>query len=308
MRAFIVLLGLVICSAFAFAQNQITYQGSLSQSGAPVTATKTLGFTLYNALTQGSAVESLGEHQVDIVDGFFTVILDTLSDFRADLYLEIYVLEQGETQILSPRDRITSTPRSIYSHNTRGLYVTGLGQVGVNEKKPSAQLQVNATAGLGESLRLANVEHSTELRFTGTVPGYNIQAWESETNRPMNIGLNRAGGAVLIGDSGIRFDDGTAIRSSGAPRAAGLVGEASVTLEFESIPPGGFGNVVASIPGALPGDILIVSMNVSPPLFVRPKSVGTDSATATIEYLDLNDGSSTKSLAGRTIEFVVIRP
>jgi hypothetical protein len=289
----------------AYGQNQITYQGSLIQSGQPVNGTRTLGFRLFDDLTQGNPVEFLGDYQVDVVDGLFTAILDTTSDFRQDLYLEIYVLDQGQPEILSPRTRITAGPKSIYSLNTRGLYVTPLGQVGVNEREPTAQLEVQADAGLGRSLRLTNEEHDTELDFTGNSSIYDLQVRDSALDRPLNLGLNRGGGSVVVGQPGIRFDDGSVVNSAGAPRAVGLVGQSTVVVPEQDIAPGGRRFIASGIPGVESNDIVIVSSDeVRNPFVLTPATGGG----AWITFINNSSFNTAIQLNQATVYFTILRP
>jgi len=304
MRTTFLVFVLLACSPPTFAQYQITYQGSLSQSGTPATGTKTLGFRLWDDLTQGALIETLGEYQVDLVDGLFTTILDTSNEFRRDLYLEIYVLDQGQTEVLSPRTRITASPRSVYSLNTRGLYVTAAGQVGVNEQRPDAQLQVNAFAGLGESLRLTNEGHFTEMQFTGDPAIYDIQVRDSDLDRPLSLGLNRDGGSIVVGDGGIRFDDSSVINSASTPRAAGIVGEATITVASQSVPAGASVPVSSGITGVQQGDVVIVNGWVPNPFVLSQVS----EADAAITLIDNSFSGNSRQLPETTVRFIVIRP
>jgi hypothetical protein len=296
---------LLLAISPAQGQNQITYQGSLTQSGQPVNGTRTLGFRLFDDLTQGSPVEFLGESQLDVLNGLFTAILDTTSDFRQDLYLEIYVLDQGQPEVLSPRTRITAAPKAIYSLNTRGLYVTPLGQVGVNEREPTAQLEVQADAGLGRSLRLKNEEHDTELDFIGDSSIYDLQVRDSALDRPLNLGLNRGGGSVVVGQPGIRFDDGSVVNSARAPRVVGLVGQSTVVVPEQTVSAGGRRFVASGIPGVEVNDIVIVSSDdVRNPFVLTPATGGG----AWITFINNGGFPTQRQLNQATVYFTILRP
>ncbi len=104
-----------------------TYQGRLTDSGAPSNGTYELEFKLYDALTGGTqqpqpapvTVQFTGAQAVTVVNGVFTVQLDFgASAFPgAARYLEVGVRRAGDPSFttLSPRQPVTATPYAIRS-------------------------------------------------------------------------------------------------------------------------------------------------------------------------------------------------
>src|SRR5215831_15705205 len=117
------LLALLLAASNATAQtSQFTYQGKLTDSGAPANALYDFILTLWDAPTNGNQIGSGQNIQsVAVVDGIFTVTLDFgAGAFNgASRFLEISVKPTGNPAILptllSPRQQVLSTPYAIKS-------------------------------------------------------------------------------------------------------------------------------------------------------------------------------------------------
>jgi hypothetical protein len=100
---------------------QFTYQGKLTDNGAPINALYDLVLTLWDAPTNGNQIASAQNIQsVAVVDGIFTVTLDFgAGAFNgANRFLEISVKPSGNPgspTLLSPRQQVLSTPYAIKS-------------------------------------------------------------------------------------------------------------------------------------------------------------------------------------------------
>jgi hypothetical protein len=112
------LIFLLIVSLIVFAQppREITYQGYLTDNNnAPVTANLQLTFTIYDALTAGTALWT-DVFTVAVLNGVFSVRLGSSAalalDFDAPYWLGIQVESDPE---LSPRVQLTSAAYSINS-------------------------------------------------------------------------------------------------------------------------------------------------------------------------------------------------
>ena len=97
-----------------------TYQGRLTDGGAPAEGTYDLRFILYDADTGGSQVSStIMKEDVLVNEGLFTVQLDFGAVFDGSLrYLEISVRPSGSGDVyavLSPRQALTAAPNAIYA-------------------------------------------------------------------------------------------------------------------------------------------------------------------------------------------------
>src|SRR5688500_15245378 len=119
--AIISLLSLImILSAGAFSQTPVfTYQGKLSDTGAPPTGTYQMEFRLFDAASGGGQIGNVvPNNAVSVVDGIFTVSLNfggATTFTGADRFLQISVRRNaGESFVmLNPRQQIASSPYSI---------------------------------------------------------------------------------------------------------------------------------------------------------------------------------------------------
>lgn len=119
------LIGLILMGAltvsFADVPSTITYQGSLKESGAPVTGTKTMLFRLTNA--DGSQVYwSSGNRSVSVANGLFAVPLDPTGVDWAHVVPFIEVSVEG--QFLSPREKLSASPYALVSQTVTDSAIT----------------------------------------------------------------------------------------------------------------------------------------------------------------------------------------
>ena len=100
---------------------EFTFQGSLTAAGQAASGNHDFEFRLYDALTGGSQIGGvLTRSAVPVAAGSFSVSLDFGPQFPGgDRFLEIRVRAVGEANftILSPRQRVASTPYSVRSLN-----------------------------------------------------------------------------------------------------------------------------------------------------------------------------------------------
>ena len=310
MRFVIALLVITLCSTAALAQSTFTYQGELNDNGNPVNATKTLRFVLFDDDASPTAVESLGEHSVDIVDGLFTIELTPTTSMSNDLYLEVTVVE-GTDHVLSPRQRITFAPKSLYSLTTRGIHVDSVGRVGINTTSPEAPLEVLGGFGQTEILRLGSPEAPWSMQLFTNPDNVAIQSFMFQPPRPGILHLNPAGGLIDVGPDGFRFPDGSGINSVPTNNLIGLVGTATATVSEVQIEGGGNRGYGASVPGAMPGDFVIVSTTsaLSHQFIIhnaRVSSAGFVGVTITNANTD-DDAIIFDTLDANTINFLVLR-
>lgn len=98
------------------APNTIVYQGRLADtSGAPITTSVSVGFAVYNATSEGTALWSATKSFTPDANGIFTVELGPFGDtvFTGDkLYMGIKV---GTDPEMMPRQVLTSAPYSFQS-------------------------------------------------------------------------------------------------------------------------------------------------------------------------------------------------
>lgn len=117
-----------------------TYQGRLTEGGAPANGSYDLRFILYTAESGGSQVGSIIETKDDVpvANGLFTVTLNFgLGVFDGSpRWLEIAVrpgASSGDFTVLSPRQRITPTPYAFHAAMAEALEVpwSAIGSSGI---------------------------------------------------------------------------------------------------------------------------------------------------------------------------------
>jgi hypothetical protein len=92
-----------------------TYQGRLTDNGAPAEGSHEFEFTLFDAPTDGTNLGVVTVEEVQVVDGIFTVNLDFgAAAFNGDArWLEIWVRNDSDGQpgaVLAPRQGIMAVP------------------------------------------------------------------------------------------------------------------------------------------------------------------------------------------------------
>ena len=126
------------------AAQAFTYQGVLSQSGAPVNGTLDLRFQLWNALAGGAQVGGdVNKPGLALANGMINVSLDFgPSAFDGNSrWLAVQIVTNGGATVttLLPRQPLTPVP---YALQTRGLTVDAASNLGINTTAPTARLDV----------------------------------------------------------------------------------------------------------------------------------------------------------------------
>jgi hypothetical protein len=131
MKSFNPLLGLALALGLAHSAlaqtTAFTYQGRLTDNGAPAHGNYDLSFSLRDSLTAGSPLGSpFGASAIAVTNGLFTVTVDFGAGLftGADRWLEISVRTNGSGgsySTLSPRQPITPTPYALQSLNASSV-------------------------------------------------------------------------------------------------------------------------------------------------------------------------------------------
>jgi hypothetical protein len=119
-RTLVAALLISLCASIAQAQTtEFTYQGKLTDSGAPVSGNYDLQFRLFDIASGGVPLGTQTKSNLLVTSGIFTAQLDFGGNFKgAARFLEIAVKVAGSPDpftVLSPRQPITSTPYAIRS-------------------------------------------------------------------------------------------------------------------------------------------------------------------------------------------------
>jgi len=146
------ILALIVCTAnFSIAApmgTAWTYQGRLMDANFPADGLYDFIFGLFDGPEGPGELDARIIHNLDVIDGYFTVELDFGSDIfdGSDRWLQVEI-RPGELEDpnvytpLNPRQRITPIP---YALQTRGIFVNGAGQVGIGTKNPQVRLSLGA--------------------------------------------------------------------------------------------------------------------------------------------------------------------
>ncbi len=160
----IILVSLAMLVSSGAQSTAITYQGRLTQAGAPATGQFDLQFTLKDALTGGATIAgSITKTEVPVSAGIFTVELDfgAASFSGEDRWLEIAVRSSaggGAFTTLTPRQPLTANP---YSLQTRGIFVDNAGNVGINPLFPALRSGPTAASGATRQKQITSSDGSS---------------------------------------------------------------------------------------------------------------------------------------------------
>jgi len=166
-----------------------TYQGQLTDAGAPANGNYDLRFGLFDAAMGGAPVGTAQTvPAVPVSNGIFTVQLDFGAGAfpGANRFLEIEVRPIGGSGFttIAVRQQLNATPYAIQARNAQQLdgvlasqYVKSIssGQVGIGTVTPQAKLEVSGSWN-GEHGQLTLSGHRPTIRFTGDADSGN-QSW-----------------------------------------------------------------------------------------------------------------------------------
>ena len=111
-----------IASTTASAQTEFTYQGTIEVAGVPANGLYDMQFRLSDITTPGGFHVSDEVLGITVTDGLFSVEIDFgFSDYSSGLVQDIEILVRqsgggGGYTALSPKQRLTSTPRAILAN------------------------------------------------------------------------------------------------------------------------------------------------------------------------------------------------
>lgn len=140
-----------------------SYQGRLTESGAPANGNFDVQFRMFDAPSAGTQQgDTLTQNPVAASNGVFTVILDfgAAVVIGADRFLEIGVRPSGSGAaytVLAPRHQITSSPYAIQTLNAQMLgglpssrYIStdASGNVGIGTATPTSKMEIVGSGGL----------------------------------------------------------------------------------------------------------------------------------------------------------------
>ena len=193
------------------AQTSFTYQGRLSTGAAPANGQYEITFTLFDALTNGTATGSQTISPVPVTNGLFAVLLDFGSNAftGAPRWLEVAVTVFGSDQpvtVLQPRQPVTATPYALHALNAANLMnsenapleikVNGVRALRVEPAGPSGSAAANIIGGYAQN----GVSNGVVGAFIG---GGGLNDF-SEGNRPNRV---NASFSAIVGGYGNEVND-----------------------------------------------------------------------------------------------------
>ncbi|MCC7366577.1 MAG: hypothetical protein IT303_19625 [Dehalococcoidia bacterium] len=210
-------------SAAAALGDGITYQGRLTESGAPANGVYDIRFILYDAITGGTQVGSIQEKDnVNVAQGLFTVFLEfgaTAFDGEAR-WIEIAVrpgASAGTYQPLAPRQVITATPYALVAKSI-GIPFAATG----DEPSGDAVFEINndgdgyailatrnTTATAGDAIVGINSGAGAGVRGNSFVTGGRGVLGHSDNVN----GVAVEGSALSEGSVGGRFEGDTGVQA-----------------------------------------------------------------------------------------------
>src|SRR5687768_14337410 len=133
---------------------EFSYQGKLTNAGAPATGTFDFNFKLFPGSSEGTQIGSaIARDDVQVVNGIFTVTLDFGSApfvSGGANYLEIWVRPGSETggytQLL-PRAQITSSPYAVQTISAQVANALSSACVGCVSNNQIASIQGSKVTG-----------------------------------------------------------------------------------------------------------------------------------------------------------------
>lgn len=255
----------------SFAQGTaFQYQGQLSSGGGPATGSYDFQFTLYNAVTNGSAISStLTNTNVGVTNGLFTTTLDFgQNPFNGQsVWLNIGVRTNGSTPFtpLLPLQPVLPVPYAIFANSASNLVGTLSGSAFAGFTNAvsltnGANLFTGSFSGNGGSVTNVNVTNLTGVLADAQLPTNTAYVNSNQTFTASNTftGSNTFNGVNTFTNFGNSF--------SGSFFGNGLVGwivvpGTAVTAQIDH----GYlltnaQNVVVTLPtGANTGDIIRIA-------------------------------------------------
>lgn len=151
--------------------NAFTYQGKLTENGAPANGSYDLQFILYDSASGGAQVGTVTETEenVQVTQGLFAVTLDFgAGAFNGDArWLEIAVragTSTGGFTVLSPRQPVTGTPYALYAKTAGGFGLpfsgsaaagAGAGVLDITNTDVGSALKATSSGASGTALTAA---------------------------------------------------------------------------------------------------------------------------------------------------------
>lgn len=336
-------LALVGQPAAAQTDTAFTYQGRLDYQGSPYSGTADYRFSLWDAPVSGQQVSAnFNASQIRIEDGLLTAPIDFGSDvWAAPRWLEIAVRTpawdgQGQEPAFTTLAGRQPISRSPYSMQTRGIFVNADGtKVGVGTAAPLSPLHVVGQDNDGVNAGLRIQSNSQTMLIDGNEIDSDASVGlylNNNSETPVIIG--NSGGDLGVGTSspdhklhvlGDTFLEGDVLLGAFAGDTIDMVGQVrfpdgsvqtsyhvvatrrDMSVNFGELDAFQRGSVTATLFGAQPGDVLVLSVNgdVPEPFILHGAYV---SAPDTFRFHVTNVSLASRNPPAISFNIVALRP
>ncbi|MCC6463070.1 MAG: hypothetical protein IT260_21550 [Saprospiraceae bacterium] len=187
----------VACGSLLQAQNStLSVQGVLRKSdGAAVSdGTYSLTFRLWDAATNGTAVHTETQTNVQVTGGIYSTLLGTATAMTAPFDKSYYLgVTVGSGQELIPRAQLSSAPYTLAIRGQSNV-VPSNGSVGVGTLQPKSKLDVEGGLSVG-----ANYSGTTAAPANGAIIEGNVGIGTSGPQSKLDVEGSLAVGATYSG-------------------------------------------------------------------------------------------------------------
>ena len=306
---------LVIAAQTSLAQSSVfTYQGRLTDDGAPSNGSYELEFKLYDAASGGAqqpqptpvTIQFTGAQAVAVVNGLFTVQLDFGAGAfpGAARYLEVGVRKVGDQAFttLTPRQPISSTPYSIRSASA-ATASDFTGSLAGDVTGTQAATVVNSVGGQSAA-NLASGAGAANSATDGNTAGTIVKrdASGNFSAGTITAALNGNAASATTADSATTATTASAVSASAGDSVVTAINASSSTVNAARLP-----STLATQNGS--NTFSGTNTFSTSPTFSAGLSAGSqrvtnvatptaDSDAATKAYVDANSGGSATGAAG----------
>ena len=168
----------------------IAFQGQLTDAnGTPTVGSVTVTFRLYDALTAGTKLWEETQ-SVSADQGLFSALLGSITPLTIAFDQPYWVELQVNSEVLSPRQPLSSSPYALRAKTVEGVATTATGSVGIGTTVPAEKLEVvgnvKAAQFIGDGSRLTGLPTGGTGSSAWTLAGTAL----SYTSGPVGIGTS----------------------------------------------------------------------------------------------------------------------
>lgn len=235
--ASLLVLGLMLPTAAparaAAVGTSFTYQGTLHQSGTPLTGSVDLKFSLFDALVAGNPVGvTQTVNGVNVANGVFTVTLDFGTVFNGTaLWMEVGVQPSGGSSFttLTPRQSLTAAPYALYALSGPG----GGGSLALPFAGALAQQGGTSNTDALSGIAPFAITNGATTGLSHGLIGRTNSSWQNATG-VLGVGTASTGATSGLQGYATNSGSGTGVVGIGAANGAYFRGGDGVSSTFRT--------------------------------------------------------------------------